>query len=67
MLVTAEVARIDENVRLAAATALVRDLVNTPAADLGPAQLEQAVRASPANPVRRFASPLARSWTRAIR
>ena len=31
-------------VRLAEATALVRDLVNTPAADLGPAELEQAVR-----------------------
>src|SRR6476659_4788181 len=34
VLVTAEVARIDETVRLADATALVRDLVNTPAADL---------------------------------
>jgi len=31
-------------VRLADATALVRDLVNTPAADLGPAEIEKAVR-----------------------
>jgi len=44
VLVTADPARIDETVRLAEATALVRDLVNTPAADLGPAELEQAVR-----------------------
>ena len=36
MLVTGEPARIDETVRLADATALVRDLVNTPAGDLGP-------------------------------
>ena len=42
ILVTGEAARIDEAVRLAEATALVRDLVNTPAADMGPAQLEQA-------------------------
>jgi leucyl aminopeptidase len=44
VLVTGEAARIDETVRLAEATALVRDLVNTPAGDLGPAELEQAVR-----------------------
>ena len=44
VLVTGEAARIDETVALAAATALVRDLVNTPAGDLGPAQLEAAVR-----------------------
>ena len=44
MLVTGEAARIDETVRLAEATALVRDLVDTPAGDLGPAELEQAVR-----------------------
>ncbi len=31
-------------VRLAEATALVRDLVDTPAADLGPAELEAAAR-----------------------
>jgi leucyl aminopeptidase len=44
VLLTADAARIEESVRLAEATALVRDLVNTPAADLGPAELEQAVR-----------------------
>ncbi|HSR00682.1 MAG TPA: leucyl aminopeptidase family protein [Sphingomicrobium sp.] len=43
VLVTAEPARIDAAVRLALATALVRDLVNTPAADLGPAELEAEV------------------------
>lgn len=42
VLVTGEPARIDQAVRLADATALVRDLVNTPAADMGPAELEQA-------------------------
>jgi leucyl aminopeptidase len=45
ILVTPEPARIDEAVALAEATALVRDLVNTPAGDLGPAELEAAVRA----------------------
>ena len=44
VLVTGEPARIETMVRLAVAVALVRDLVNTPAGDLGPAQLEQAVR-----------------------
>jgi leucyl aminopeptidase len=44
ILVTGEAARIDATVQLAEATALVRDLVNTPAGDLGPAELEQAVR-----------------------
>jgi leucyl aminopeptidase len=44
VLVTGDPARIEPVVRLAEATALVRDLVNTPAADLGPAELEQAVR-----------------------
>jgi len=44
VLVTGEPARIDATVRLAEATALVRDLVNTPAADLGPAEIEAAVR-----------------------
>jgi leucyl aminopeptidase len=44
VLVTGDAARIDETVRLAEATALVRDLVNTPAADLGPVQLEEAAR-----------------------
>jgi leucyl aminopeptidase len=42
ILVTGEPAKIDETIRLAEATALVRDLVNTPAADLGPAQMEEA-------------------------
>ncbi|WP_395622985.1 leucyl aminopeptidase family protein [Sphingomonas daechungensis] len=44
VLVTGEPARIDATVRLADAVSLVRDLVNTPALDLGPAELEQAVR-----------------------
>ena len=44
VLVTGEAARVDLTVRLAEATALVRDLVNTPAADLGPAELEEAAR-----------------------
>ena len=42
ILVTGEAAKIDTAHRLAGATALVRDLVNTPAADLGPAELEAA-------------------------
>src|SRR5947209_245843 len=44
VLVSSEPARIDETIRLAEATALVRDLVDTPAADMGPAELEAAVR-----------------------
>jgi leucyl aminopeptidase len=44
VLVSGDAASIDATVRLAEATALVRDLVDTPAADLGPAELEQAVR-----------------------
>lgn len=44
VLVTADPARIDRTVALAQAIALVRDLVNTPASDLGPAELESAVR-----------------------
>lgn len=44
VLVTGEAANIDAVVRLAEATALVRDLVDTPAADLGPALLEKSVR-----------------------
>ncbi len=43
VLLSAEPARVDETVRLAEATALVRDLVDTPAGDLGPAELERAV------------------------
>ena len=44
VLLTGEAAKIDAVVRVAEATALVRDLVDTPAADLGPAELEHAVR-----------------------
>jgi leucyl aminopeptidase len=44
VLLTQDAAGIDAIVRLAEATALVRDLVNTPAADLGPAEIEEAVR-----------------------
>ena len=43
VLVSAE-ALIEPTIRLAEATALVRDLVNTPALELGPAELEQAIR-----------------------
>ncbi|HEX8307936.1 MAG TPA: leucyl aminopeptidase family protein [Allosphingosinicella sp.] len=45
VLLTSEPARIQEILNLAEATGLVRDLVNLPAGDLGPAQLESAVRA----------------------
>ena len=45
VLLTAEPATINRTVREAQATALVRDLVDTPASDLGPAELEAAVRA----------------------
>ena len=45
VLLTGEPARIEGALRQARATALVRDLVNTPAADLGPAALEEAVSA----------------------
>jgi leucyl aminopeptidase len=44
VLLTAEAARIEEVVRIAEATNLVRDLVNIPAGDLGPAELEAAAR-----------------------
>lgn len=44
ILLSNDPARIDEILRQAAATARVRDLVNTPAADLGPAELAAAVR-----------------------
>jgi len=40
VLLTSEPARIDETVRLASAVAKVRDLVNTGASDMGPAELE---------------------------
>jgi leucyl aminopeptidase len=45
ILLTPQPARIAEIVRLAQATALVRDLVNTPASDMGPAELAAAVAA----------------------
>ncbi|MGN6154579.1 MAG: leucyl aminopeptidase family protein, partial [Sphingomicrobium sp.] len=44
VLVSGEAAMIEPTIRTAEATALVRDLVNTPALQLGPAELEQAVR-----------------------
>jgi leucyl aminopeptidase len=43
VLLTSEPARIEEALRIAEAVALVRDLVNTPTEDLGPAQLAAAV------------------------
>ena len=46
VLLTADAASIDPLVRLAEATALVRDMVDTPASDMGPADLEAAVRLS---------------------
>ncbi|MDB5699489.1 MAG: leucyl aminopeptidase [Alphaproteobacteria bacterium] len=42
VLLTDDPARIDETILIAEATALVRDLVNIPANDLGPAELEAA-------------------------
>src|SRR4029453_12048424 len=44
VLLTSQPAQIDPMVRLADATALVRDLVNRPAGDLGPTEIEQVVR-----------------------
>ena len=44
ILLTGQPAEIDRFVRLADATALVRDLVDTPAADLGPGELEDQAR-----------------------
>jgi leucyl aminopeptidase len=46
ILLSDEPARIEEAVMLAEATALVRDLVNLPAQDMGPADLEAAARAA---------------------
>ncbi|HEX8642736.1 MAG TPA: leucyl aminopeptidase family protein [Allosphingosinicella sp.] len=45
ILLTDEPARIDETVALAQATFFVRDLVNTPAQDMGPQELEDAAGA----------------------
>jgi leucyl aminopeptidase len=44
VLLTKEVADIEATIRLAEATVLVRDLVDTPAADMGPAELEAEAR-----------------------
>jgi leucyl aminopeptidase len=44
VLLSGEPARISDLVRQAEATSLVRDLVDTPASDLGPADLDAAVR-----------------------
>jgi len=43
VLLTDEPARIEETARIAESTFLVRDLVNIPAGDLGPAELQAAV------------------------
>ena len=45
ILLTKEAADIERTVRIAEATCLVRDLVDTPASDLGPAELEATARA----------------------
>jgi leucyl aminopeptidase len=45
VLLTPDPAAIERRIRLAQATAMVRDLVDTPASDMGPADLEEAVRA----------------------
>ncbi|HEY0326532.1 MAG TPA: leucyl aminopeptidase family protein [Allosphingosinicella sp.] len=44
VLLSGEPARIEESVRIAEATHLVRDLVNLPAGDLGPAELQAAAQ-----------------------
>ena len=44
VLLTGDAAPIDGLVRLAEATAMVRDMVDTPASDMGPADLEAMVR-----------------------
>lgn len=43
ILLTRDVADIEDHVAVAQAVSLVRDLVNTPAADMGPQQIEDAV------------------------
>jgi leucyl aminopeptidase len=45
VLLTSQPAEVGAYVRLAEATALVRDLVDTPAADMGPRELEESARA----------------------
>ena len=49
VLLTDEPARIEETARIAEATFLVRDLVNMPAGDLGPAELQAAVEKAAAD------------------
>jgi leucyl aminopeptidase len=44
ILLTKEAAEIERTVRIAEATVAVRDLVDTPASDMGPAELETAAR-----------------------
>ncbi|MGF7147708.1 leucyl aminopeptidase [Sphingomonas zeicaulis] len=44
-LLSRDAARIDETVRIAGAVGQVRDMVNVPAADMGPAQLQAEVEA----------------------
>ncbi len=46
VLLTGDIGGITESIRLADATALVRDLVDTPASDLGPGELADAVLAA---------------------
>ncbi|PZU10365.1 M17 family metallopeptidase [Sphingomonas sp.] len=45
ILLTTDIASIDETVRLAHAVAMVRDMVDTPSADMGPAELQGAAQA----------------------
>lgn len=45
VLLTADIARIEPTIKLARATHMVRDLVNTPTADMGPPDLEKAAQA----------------------
>ena len=67
VLLTKDAAAIDETVRLAEATALVRDLVDTPPADMGPAELERTARDLARSMAPISTSPPARRWPRAIR
>ena len=45
VLLTGDPSSVERTVHLAEATAMVRDLIDTPAADMGPADLEDAARA----------------------
>ena len=44
ILLSPDPASISQTIRLASATTLVRDLINTPAADMGPADIEESAR-----------------------